>query len=168
MPVTKSVAARIPMEEYLKFQQEAANLKMSMNEYMIMRIYKGSTDAEVKKAKAEAEAAKKMALEELEKAKKEAEEIKAKALEESKSMIEAKIKEEVEKRKPSKAELLLGDILSKATNVIGELKGADEAKKDVSEWGNIATEISGVLGKFEKPKEESKKSTRAKRNNPKK
>lgn len=39
MSSTKAIAARIPMSEFLKFQQEAVRLKMSMNDFIIMKLY---------------------------------------------------------------------------------------------------------------------------------
>lgn len=39
MPATKAIAARIPMEDFIKFQKEAIQLKMSMNDFLIMKLY---------------------------------------------------------------------------------------------------------------------------------
>jgi len=39
MSATKAIAARVPMEDFLKFQKEAIELKMSMNDFLIMKLY---------------------------------------------------------------------------------------------------------------------------------
>lgn len=47
MAATKAIAARIPMEEFIKFQRKAIGLKMSMNEFLIMKLYENENDKEI-------------------------------------------------------------------------------------------------------------------------
>lgn len=39
---SKAIATRLPMSEYVKIQKEALSLKMSMSEYLTMKLYNES------------------------------------------------------------------------------------------------------------------------------
>lgn len=119
MPSTKSVAARIPMEDYVKFQKEAVERKMTMNDYMIMRIYSFKSPEEIKKAENEAAAVK--ALKAKEAAAKKA------------AIIEP-------------ADLILTQILGSATDMVKIYKSSEKLsaaeRKDLAKWEGIAADIA--------------------------
>ena len=190
MAATKAVAARLPMEEYLKFQKEAVEKKMSMNDYMIMRIYEGEkSKEEIDTAKAEAQAAMAIASSELEKAKVEAEKIKSEAeklkaeaqemkvnaVKNAQAEIDAKVKEKMEASKPTEGDMLLLEILGSATKMVeifSSVESPSKSEKDSLEsWKKIATQTAEKLSKdkvaiSDKPKSKittsRKRTTRAK------
>jgi len=64
MPATKPISTRVPMDEYVKIQKEAIRLKMSISDYLIMKLYEPKIDLGEIKVKKE-KVAKSMAIKEM-------------------------------------------------------------------------------------------------------